>query len=157
MTSVNEAPIADTWGIPRPNPKCDLPSGMTVTYRKMSIPTMIELGILDKLDSFAPKVLETATKKKKKGEAEDKLDPKQLLDVMTVMDQIFVSCVVSPKVYADPEEGEDIVEGRRYVAEIPIEDKTKILEVAMEGLEEFFRLGGEQAASVGSVETVQGV
>lgn len=155
MSNTTEAPIMDTWGIPRPNPKCELPSGMIVTYRKLSVPTMIELGILDKMDSFTPKVLETAKKKKK--DVEEKLEPKQLIAMLGVMDQIVVSCVVSPKVYADPVEDEEIVEGRRYVAEISMEDKVAILEASMDGLEELFRPGGEQATPLGSVETVQGV
>ena len=150
------------WGLPVPSKKVTLPSGAVVRLVQLDVPKMIELDILDKMDSFTGKVLEDPSKKKKKAkEAEsDTLDPEKLAGLLEVLDKITVACVVEPVLAHLPEPNDDgeIVEeeGVRYVKYVPLADKMKIFETAGEGLGEFFRLGGEQAADLGTVPAIEG-
>lgn len=155
------APIAalDGWGMAKPNKTLPLPSGASVVVRKLSIPDLIELNILDKLDGFSGKVLDGGKGKgKKKAQADtiSSLDPEQLLSLMEVLDKITVAAVVSPKIEAQPEDEDDEEEGVRYAHHIDLPDKMAIFEASFEGMSEFFRLGGEQAAGVGDVATIEG-
>ena len=55
-----------------------------------------------------------------------------------------------------PEDEDDEEEGVRYAHHIDLPDKMAIFEASFEGMSEFFRLGGEQAAGVGDVATIEG-
>lgn len=139
------------WGMAKPTPMTELPSGVSVQVRTLDIPLMVELDILDKMDSFTPKVLETKSGKKKTEDP--KMTPEKLLGLVEILDKITVACVIQPKISALPEDGVR-EEGVRYVDKVSIGDKMEIFQASFKGMEELFRLGGEQAAPVGDLETL---
>lgn len=141
----------DSWGYVKPDRKVTLPSGASVTLRQLEIPDLVSLGVLDKMDSFTPKVLGTGKKKKNEDPA---ISSEKMADLVKVLDSIAVAAIVNPKVSPDPEDGK-FVEGVRYASKIPMEDKMFVFQNSFSGMEEFFRLGGGQAASLGNVASVE--
>lgn len=146
----------DSWGMAKPTKEVQLPSGVNVRVRELDIPSMIQIGILDKMDSFTPKVLDDGKKKRKKVEENLATDPKRMADLVEVLDKVVAHCVVSPKLQSTPEDGV-FKEGVRYAAQIPMGDKMAVFQAAFSGMDEFFRLGGEQTADLGSVAKVEDV
>lgn len=144
----------DSWGMTKPTLEIDLPSGAKCSVRSLEIATMVELDILDKMDAFTPKVLGTSKRKKP---TEERITPEKMADLITIMDKVVVSCVVSPKISAKPPEGEEEVVGKRYVHLIPVADKLKIFEASFRGMDELFRISREQIAAMGAMEEVEGI
>lgn len=143
------------WGMAKPDPTLTLSSGVEITYRTLDIPKMVELNILDKMDSFTPKVLEVGKKSKKKGEEGVEMTPEKLIALVGVLDIVTVACVVSPQIHPQPEDGV-LIPGVRYVGKISMSEKMEIFQAAFDGMEDLFRVSGEQAAPVGTVETLEG-
>lgn len=148
-----ETAALEAWGRTSPNRKLELPSGAVVTIRTLEIPDLIGLDILDKMDAFTPRVM---AKKGKKAKEEDQpeLKAEKLLELMLVLDKVAAAAVVSPKL-SILEEGETPDENARYASAVSVPDKMEIFQQSFSGMEEFFRLGGQQEAGVGAVEAVE--
>lgn len=143
------------WGMAKADPKLTLSSGVEITYRPLDIPKMVDLDILDKMDSFAPRVLDSGKKSKKKETEDPEMTAEKIVALVGVLDLVTVACVVSPEIHPEPEDGE-LVPGLRYVNKVSMTDKMEIFQAAFEGMEDLFRIGGEQEAPVGAVETLEG-
>lgn len=150
---VNNTNALDGWGIAQPEPRVTLPSGVSVRVSPLDIPKMVELDILDKMDAFTPKVLDEGKKKGKKAE-EPSVSPEKLVSLMEVLDKVAVACVLDPKLSPKPADGV-LKEGVRYVHKIGLADKMAIFQAAFSGMEEFFRLSGQQAADLGAVAPIE--
>lgn len=149
-------PSSGGWGTAKPDKQVELPSGHTATVREMDIVKMVELDILDKIDGFSGKALQEPGKKGKKGKGDVAEQAKQLKDLMVVLDKVVVASTIDPVVHPQPADGEELIaDGRAYVHLIGVGDKMMIFNTAIEGMTDFFRLGGQQAADVGALEAKQ--
>lgn len=161
--------LAPAWGV---NPTFDLtlPSGGLVLVKKIAVDEVIEMGLMDKLDSFSSVAGKGKKKQTKKEEAESELreklgDPGAMGQMVDVINLICLKSIVEPRVLQVPEKQEDgsdgeRVEGAIYIDRIPFTDRSFIFEkcfVSEMGGEAFeqFREGPKQA--VGAVEKKPGV
>ena len=148
-----QASVASGWGQVKPTIELDLPSGSKVLIQELDIPKMIELGVLDQLDSFTGKVLPKEPKKGKKAKKEEEPempDGEQLGVIMTVMDKVVAAVLIEPKV----EYIEDIANAdpsKIYSNLIPLPDKMEIFNKGFASMLEFLGASGGQAPDLGNL------
>lgn len=128
-----------------------VPSGNVALVSPIGLQTLVASGkIPNSLMKFVNEALSTG-----KAPSVDKLDlndQKTLQDMMNFMDEIVVSCVEEPRVYATPPEGSPREEDRLYVDEVDFEDKSFIFQFALGGTRDLEAFRAESAAYVADVQ-----
>lgn len=140
----------------------ELPSGQTCLVKKLGMEKIVELGLMNDLDSFTGSILpdkKTSSKKtakQKEQEEEDTFlsalkDKERFGKMMSTVDKVVRACVIMPQVNAVPEKGFERLDGVVYVDNIDFNDKLTIFGKVFDGLGgmEPFRKGQEPA--VGAV------
>lgn len=145
-----------------------LPSGQVCLVQPIELERVLEMGLVDALDTFSAKLLPTTAKGKKKpadrAKTKKQQDEEALADIMGLlgdrekfsklketMDQVVVECVLKPKVYADLPAGEEPVEGRLYVKRINFIDKMEIFSSVMDGMGDLGQFREGQETGVGDL------
>ena len=154
------------WGQVRPLQTVELPSGGRVLVRELEIQDLLNLDILDIVDSFSQEALPKASVKGSNSEAQflkNVAENKDQFDKMVdVMNRVAAQAIVKPVVtYVPPpkpgEAEQEAVEGKVYAHLIPLEDRLAVFNKAVAGMEDLFRDSTEQAENVGAVADVQEV
>lgn len=120
---------------------------------------LIAAGVLDNFDALTALVQselvapnETATGRRptkaapKRSDVELLKDEKEnILSALDMVDKVILYCVLAPKVYPAPPDGEDRDEDLTYVDDVDLEDKMFILQFVLGGTRdlESFRKGTE--------------
>lgn len=149
-----------------------LPSGQVCLIQPLELERILEMGLIDALDTFSGSLIPNNTKKKKpadRAKTKKQQDEEALADIMGLlgdpekfgklkktMDQVAVECVVKPQVFADLGKDEEPVPGRLYVSRINFMDKMEIFSSVMDGMGDLgrFREGSEDG--VGDVAEKSG-
>ena len=150
------------------------PTGQTLRARKVSIESLLEMGILTMADSLTPMMDQHMKKTMSHGpsgpatEAVDvsslMSDPTAIKSIVTLVDKVMPSCIVSPVVklhYTEQTIGKTTVTkmipadkrepGIIYTDQIPFEDKMWLFEWAAGGLQAMTSFREGSTADVGSV------
>lgn len=135
----------------------NLPSGLACKAKKLEMEDIIELNLVNELDTFSS--LFDDDEKKAAKEEESELDfVKRLSEggqfsrLKTTMNKVIVQTVVEPKVLPEPKDGESRVEGAAYVDRIGFADKMTIFGRVFEGLSAMSDFREGQDPGVGAVE-----
>lgn len=152
------------WGIGPVTKDLKLPSGQTCKIEMLDMERILELGLVDALDTFSSGLLPGVAKKGSKAKTKKQSDEESMADILGLlgdpekfgklketMNKVAVECVVQPKVWADPESDQEPVEGRLYVSRIPFADRMEIFSGAMDGMAELGQFREGQEAGVGDV------
>lgn len=133
----------------------DLPSGATCQVRKLEMEDIIEMGLIDELDTF-----QSLFSDDEEGLPEDKEDElafaKRLASggnfktLKKTIDKIVVQSVNQPKVEPVPDDGA-VKDGVIYVDHIGFADKMAIFIVAFDGMSSMSTFREEPTSSVGTV------
>lgn len=137
-----DAYAASTWGT-EATFELTTPSGQKCLARELSIEALMEMGLLDTINSLGGIVdLEVLPSAKGQPPAVDMAkimgNAEALLRVMALVNKIVVAGVVAPEVHAIiDEEGEPVVreKGRTYVDSIPVGDRMFLFNELTGGLE----------------------
>lgn len=146
----------------------NLPSGQTCRVKKLTMEKIVELGLMNDLDSFTGSIMpKDKTSKKKSAKQEEKDAEAAFMDslkdrdkfgtMMNTVHKVVVSCVIIPQVSPAPAPGEPRDPERVYVDEdIDFNDKLALFGKIFDGLGgmESFREGSEP--DVGAVAEVTG-
>lgn len=155
MTEPTNPNLPPGWGVPK-NLVFDkeLPSGAKVRLRKLEISDLIELGLIDQLDTFSPEAIAVVGEApKEKTEQEDKAEyGKKLIGLFEMVDKVVVASLIDPKILPKPKDVNAPREEGLYVDGIPSEDKMSIFEDAAEDMSSFLGVGEGQKSDVGTVE-----
>lgn len=154
-----------------------LPSGQTCLAKRIGMEGLIEMGILEQVDSLTAMVEQHTRTIKKNGpqgpahtEVDEKAmmaDPGALKSVIGLADRAMPVIVISPVVklhFTEETVGKtkvtkmipaaDRVEGVVYTDQINLEDKMFLFEWSSGGLKSFLGPSGEPPANVGTVGPV---
>lgn len=110
--------------------------------RRPGVQGLIRMGLLDNLDQLTSLVTSKIDELKGVAKAQEidaeavkKLaENKESIDyALSLIDKIVVGCVVDPRVYALPPEGEARDADRLYIDEVELEDKVFIMNFAVGG------------------------
>lgn len=142
----------------------ELPSGQLCQVRRPGVQGLVQLGLLDKVDSITSMVDQKHIKRVRGQKTIDQkslmTDPKALMDAMTTIDKILTHVVVQPKlklsfVEVDGQiiqiEESEYEDGVIYTSMVGIEDKMFIFNYAVGGskdLEKFRERIGESVSSL---------
>lgn len=170
LTAVPDAPAGDryaptTWGVSLED--VIVPSGQLCQIRRVSLPDLVEQGILDKVDSLTQLVNEKVLSKKQKGRgakaksdaetmADLLKDPAKFREMMSTIYKVVQHIVVQPTLHRLPEPTEDnpnpqYQPGLVYVESVGQEDLMFLFNLAMGGSSSVERFRAELASNVGSV------
>ncbi len=148
------------WGRAVPARDFTTPSGGLCQVKDITIEQMIELGVLDKLDSFGKRVLpqDKPGKKKKAQSVEEAIleKPQDMFGMFEAIDKVILAAVVQPKLEPKPPKNEDgtepeLDEELRYVHLVPMQDRVAIFKEVTPDMSAFFRDSGSQADGVADV------
>jgi hypothetical protein len=153
--------VATAWGNRQEN-LTDLtcPSGQVCQVRRPGVEGLVELGVLDNVDSLTSIVHTDHIKRVQGGEAAVDVqalakDPKALKNVLNTMNDIVVAVVVQPALSHIPGKGEERQENVIYTDMVALEDKTFIMQYAIGGSSDLEKFRKERAKNAGSVANVQ--
>lgn len=135
-----------------------LPSGQTCLVTKLQMEAIVELGLMNDLDSFTGSIIPDKKSSKKKSAKQEEQDTEdsfvnalkdktQFSKMMGTIDKVVVACVVIPAVTHVPAEGEERRDDVVYTDMIDFNDKLTIFGKVFDGLGgmEPFRPGSEPA------------
>lgn len=143
------------------NFEIDVPSGGKVLARKISMEDIVDLGLVDKLDTFGNIVGKGSKKAKGKTRAQDEgMSEEEILakrlgskanfkKMVDIINEIMVVAVIKPPLFAKPPTEDERRDGLFYVDRIPFQDKMHIFNLVFseqmggDGMEDF-REGPEQ-------------
>jgi len=144
-----------------------LPSKQVVLLRKLQMEDIVELDLIDAMDTFTGlmTVPENAKAKKSKKAANEEEqigrqifgNPEKFKAVMKTADKCILKAVLKPTVQEPPAEFAERVEGVVYLDTIPFADKLAIFNEVFEGVGGFESFREEPTENVGSVEDEQDV
>lgn len=136
-----------------------LPSGQTCLVKKLDVPDIIRMGLLEQLDTFTPQLIAEPGGEAKPSNDIDFLkklaDPEKFDKFEASLDKAVVASVVVPKVYEVPPSPAERVEDHLYVDEIDFFDKMAIFTAVFDGMSNMSDFREEQAPGVAPVEDVQ--
>lgn len=131
------------WGRkPSDNEKdVKLPSGQLCRVKVLEMEDIIELDLIDALDTFSGKLLEDPRKSKKKKKDEGPMngfmdllrDKERSKKLIETINKVIPQAVVIPTVLPIPAEGEERREDGLYVDRIPLPDRFTIFGATFEG------------------------
>jgi len=145
------------------------PSGQTCQIRRLGPTEMLKRGLLDRFDllgqliktehidrvegrsldaDLSPEERAAAQQARVDTELREAMqDPKRIADLLRMIDDIMLASIVKPKIWPEPAEDEEFVEGRAYLSFIYDEDKMFIFNRCMGGGDdaESFREGLSKA------------
>lgn len=146
----------------------ELPSGVVVKVKRISIPTLLSKGVFP--DSLSSIITEKLDGDKKGQTTDNDLDVSQLLgdqskitDLFNSIDEIVLMTVVEPTVLSDKDEdGDEIPEEDRdedaiYVSDIDLNDKIFLFQYSVGGSNQLEPFRAELDSAVGSLEDQQGI
>ena len=144
----------------------ELPSGQLCRVKKLRMESIVELGLMNDLDTFtgaiavdskAKKVTKAAETKAAKSFMESLTDKDKFAKLMGTVDKVVIATVLEPKVHADLAEGEEYNDDLVYLSDIEFEDKLHIFGTVFEGMGALgsFRERG-QSDGVGAVAKESG-
>ncbi len=147
VTEVSDWKKSDRHGV-----KLRLPSGKVCLAFNPGIHVFLERGMIP--NSLMP-IVQQAIKegkgldaKKSQALAEDSA---VLQDVMSLVNGIFLTVVVQPKVYSIPEDEEERNTERLYIDEVDLDDRLFIMQWVVGGTRDLERFRDEQAAALGNL------
>jgi len=121
------------------------PSGKLCQLKKLSVPELAKTGLLERLTRLPGIVDEVIDKSSLKPPAPEKetVSPEEARALGEVLEILLPIVVNQPKVWPQPQNPEDMIEGRIYPSGIDFADQVAILEEVTGGLEKLdnFRKG----------------
>lgn len=163
MTNVETEYTPDVWGAPKSVNEKDLtlPSGQRCRIRELNMEDVLELDLIDLMDSFSGQIMTDGTAKVANegvGTFMEFLKNKQKRETfMNTVDSVIPVVVVAPTVTAMPKEGRVLRKDKIYPSMISFNDKLAIFTEAFSGFGEVSSFRTEQEASVGAVEESESV
>lgn len=117
----------------------EVPSGQRCRLRKLPVEELVRSGVLDKLTrlpGLTDKVIRTAEGLPPvKEPAEDEMPaPEHMQGLLELLDAILPIVVLKPRVYPEPTDPEQRINGRVYPSSIELADRVAILERSVGGL-----------------------
>lgn len=155
---------ATTWGKNKGKTKghpITVPSGQTCLVKRPGVEGLIELGLLDKVDSLTGLVDQKHIKRVKGEKTVDvdtlAKDKESLMMVLKTVNEIVVHVVLEPQVLPVPVAGEDGTIPERdndavYVDDVDLEDKMFIFQYAIGGSKDLEKFRQQSKQDVGSVD-----
>lgn len=148
-----------TWG-QRQDVDLTCPSGQMCRVIRPGVEGLIQLGLLNKLDSLTGLVDQKHIQRVKGGKKAPELDinslirdPKSLSDALSTMDKVVVHVVQEPALTLDPEEKDKI-----HIGSVDMDDRAFIFQFATGGtgdLEAFRKQREQLTRSVESKQAIQ--
>ena len=143
------------WGVVKPRLDLRLPSGAFVQIEPLELTELLQLGIIDSIDSFSQKLL-PAVQGQASQLSEEELsknvlkDASQLGGVLEVVNKVVSRAIVQPQVHVL---AEDAVpeQGKLYAHLIPLEDRMAVFEAVLPDMSDTFPAGGGPADGVANV------
>lgn len=141
------------WGQVKESFDLTLPSGAHVRVRELEVSDLIDLGVLDILDTFTQKVLPKNATEAKKKKADEEFannlvrDKEKFTGMMDVVDAVCARAIVEPKVLIE-KDPDKVVEGSFYAHLIPMDDRMEVFGAAVKSMDGLFPSGDGQAEAV---------
>jgi len=164
----NPAFVPAGWGAVKPKFDLDLPSGARVKVEHLEITELLQLGIIDSIDSFSKKLLPAVQDAASSGKSQEEIvgenvvkDIDQFGDVLKVVDKVVARAIVEPKVHVAPKskkgKNPELDPDKFYAHLIPLEDRMAVFEAVLPDMSDTFQPGGGSSAGVENVENGEGV
>ncbi len=161
--AVTEDPYAPTvWGVPKSINEKDLvlPSGQRCRVRELEMEQVLELDLIDALDTFTGQLSDDGTPVEEVAEKSflDFLKNKpQREKFLETMDKVIPVVVVAPFVNPNPPKGRAKNPNKVYVSDISLQDKMSIFSSVFSGFGEVSKFREEQEEGVGDLAESQGL
>lgn len=110
------------------------PSGQRCQMRKLQPEALIGTNLLDRVTRLPAFAEENIRKAEGKPPASALPDKEALQQLVGVLNDLLPMVVVQPKLWPDPEAGEERVPGRVYVSMVELGDRVAIMERAVGGV-----------------------
>lgn len=164
---------ATSWGQPDTF-DVTTPSGQTCLVRKLDIDDIIELDLMDALDSLTgiagqpdfskqpqnhqrskAQLAADAARDEAAATAAMMKDKTKFKQMVQTIDKVLTAVVLKPTIHVAPADPEDKIEGTVYTSSIGFEDKMFIFDKVFDGLGGLEPFREESAEVVGDVPTEQ--
>jgi hypothetical protein len=157
-TAKSKVSTAQVWKKSASGIELEVPSGNVCLARRIDLRVLLKRGVIP--NSLMPFVNKAISGKETNPEdfaaelqREGNLD-KKLEEMMELVDLIVCECVIEPKVYPIPADGEERDESLLYVDEVLAEDKNFILQWAVGGTTDLEKFRTEQGSYVARLQSV---
>lgn len=136
-----------------------VPSGNTARCRRPGLQTFIKIGIIpNSLLAIVTKNIDAAKKGSDPEDSVDGLvtgmmeDPAQLAQMLQLVDDITIFCVIEPQVQKVPDDPMQRTDDALYVDQIDLNDKMFIFQWAVGGTSNLDEFLGESQQALGNLQ-----
>lgn len=130
----------------------ELPSGNIIKLKKLGMQSLLASGVIpNSLLGIIQSALTKGRGMEDAALAEMAKDPKQLQDMMNMMDRLIVAVAVEPRIYAVPKNSEERDDELIYSDEVNEVDKSFIFQLVSGGTSDLEEFRKEHAKGVESI------
>lgn len=140
-----------------------LPSGQKCRVRKIGMEDILELDLIDLMDTFTKQLTAEPSDKKTEEDAtgdafmEMLKDPDRRHKIITAINSVVPRAVIAPSVEPLPEKSYKKAPGLIYVDDISLEDRFAIFGASFDGWGDVSKFRAEQTEGVGAVAESESV
>lgn len=132
------------------------PSGQLCRIRKIGMEDILELGLLDIMDTFTNQLTANPEAKPSEEEVGDAFlemlkDPERRHKIVTAINEVVPRAVMAPSVEPLPEKNYRKVPGLLYVDDLSLEDRFAIFGASFDGWGDVSKFREEEKENVGAV------
>lgn len=163
---VDKYALTPAWNV-KPNYDLELPSGQVILVRTLTMEDVVDLDLVEAMDTFTGLAEQTVAnkgkgkgKKKTQEETEKEFgltlfgDKDRFKRILGIADKAILVAVVKPEIVAAPEDDADREDGILYVDTIPFGDRLFIFNAVFDGVGGMESFRPVATADVGDVADV---
>lgn len=147
--------VKDWKGRANQSVELQMPSGNVALVRNPGMQAFLQAGIVP--NELMPIIMDAIDDKKMPDLDEMKGDPEKLVQILQLVDNILVYCVVEPPVSTVPEGGVTRDPEQLYADEVDMEDKMFIFQFAVGGTKDLETFREQSTAGVESLSAKSAV